>query len=198
MSLTAFAGDMQRRSFSRLTFGVEGSFVGTFLSYRHSNFISNYGYRIDRKTYRHKFHGNGEILLHIGCNISPSVNLSLYSGYSGACKDGRIFPLDLRLTWFPSNKADKDRWFAFLDAGPALKKAGKESSLAGTGKLGGGYRISITRSVKLDFLVSLRQVFMKDMIVKTDMAENQYIDENRIRRNNTAYTAITFGIGLAF
>lgn len=39
---------------------------------------------------------------------------------------------------------------------------------------------------------------MKDMIVKTDMAENQYIDENRIRRNNTAYTAITFGIGLAF
>lgn len=197
-SLPACAGGVRERDFSRVTFGVEGSFAGAFLSYRHSNYISNYGYRIDRKTFRHNFHGNGEILLHVGCNISPCVNLSLYSGYSGACPEGRIFPFDLRLTWFPSEKTDKDRWFAFLDAGPALNRTGKVSTLAGTGKLGGGYRISITRSVKMDFLVSLRQVFLKDMHLKANIADNQYVDENKIRRNNTAYTAVTIGIGLTF
>lgn len=186
------------RSFPRLSFGIEGSLAGTFLSYRHSNYISNYGYRIDRRVINKKYHTNGEILLHLGMNISRHVNLSLYSGYSGVCKNGSIYPLSLRCTWFPAQDPSKDRWFAFIDGGPALKKTGRVSSLAGTGKLGCGYRISLTRSAKMDFLFSLRQAFIKDIYSQPGMLSAEYVEKDRIRRNNAAYMAVTLGIGLTF
>lgn len=198
--LPAWAAGKKDRSFPRMTFGIEGSFSGTFLAYRHSNFISNYGYRIDRKTFRHRFHGNGEFLLHIGYNVSSNINLSIYSGYSGAGngKSGHIYPFNLRCTWYPSERAEDDRWFAFLDVGPALKKTGSKADIAGNGRIGGGYRLSITRSVKLDFLISLRQVILRNINLQPGGMGTEYIEKEKIRRNNASYTALTLGVGITF
>ncbi len=198
--LPAAAGNQKSRSFPRLTFGVEGSFSGTFLTYRHSNFISNYGYRIDRKKFRHRLHGNGEFLLHVGYNVSSHINLSIYTGYSGGGngRSGHIFPLNLRCTLFPSKKTDGDRWFVFLDAGPALNKTESKNDISGNGRLGGGYRLSITRSVKLDFIISLRQTLLKNVTSQPGGMGAEFIDQDRIRRNNAAYTALSLGIGITF
>ena len=60
------------------------------------------------------------------------------------------------------------------------------------GKAGGGYRISLSRSVKLDMLLSYRCSYAEIPF------SDQYgpVSDDRIRRNNNYLSAINLGIGI--
>ena len=181
-----------------LTFGIEGSYISTAASYRHFNYISAYGYRIDRKFWNTMYHSNGEFLMHIGVDISDKFNLSVYTGRSGINRGTYVVPLTLRGSCYFGKDPSKGRWLAFLDAGPGLSGYGDDLSLSGMFKAGTGYRIPLGRYTRLDFLVSFRTVVTGKGIMGSSMSSSIYIPEENLRRSDALYLAMTFGIGITF
>ena len=181
------------------TFGIEWSYISTPVAYRHFNYVSVYGYRVDRKNWRAHYHANGEILLHAGCNVLPRLNLSLYGGYSGIYRLERLYPLSLRATCHFGSAPDGGRWFAYADAGAGFSGAGQGKTISGICKAGCGYRIPLSRHTSLDFSAAVRGV--KTRIGVADLTGNGttiYIPEDNLRCNEALYLGIMVGIGLSF
>lgn len=183
------------RTWPRFTFGLESSYVLTFLDYSHFNFISADGDRRDVKSMSAGAWSNGQILLHGGVNVSERVNVSLYTGYSGIFVRERMIPVSLRVTWFYGRDPMRNRWMTFCSAGagfnnPDLKRISAE------GKAGGGYRISLNRHVKMDLLMAFQEVYTHIRAFEYDTGN--YVPADRLRRNDTWISAFTFGIALVF
>ena len=62
------------------------------------------------------------------------------------------------------------------------------------GKIGGGYRISLSKDTKLDFLFSARLTYTHPYIFYDDTQ----ISHNKINRNNAWLSALSIGISLSF
>lgn len=185
-----------RKDFPRFTFGIEGSCMVTFGTYFHNNFIADDGYRINVREFDTGILCNGQLLANAGCNLSRNLNLSVYFGISGIRKHETALPLSLRLTAFFGKNPLEGRWFAFADGGTAVGT--KRPSFSPVGKLGAGYRISLTRSTKLDFLLSYQIIYDHPAIKESIDGVTTDVPPERIRRNNTLINALTFGIGLNF
>ncbi|MGN0189146.1 MAG: hypothetical protein ACI395_06485 [Candidatus Cryptobacteroides sp.] len=175
----------------RFTYGVEWDFLTTFNVAYHRNFDSVSGFREDTKSIEWMFRGNGEVLAHIGMDLGRRFNLSLYAGYGGMLGT-RIVPVSLRGTCLVGKEPERPGWLVFLDGGCNF---GQENTRLGiTGKAGTGYRIPLSRRVRLDFLLALRMSY----------AYVQFSDEygpvpvERIRRNNNFATSLEIGISLDF
>ena len=117
-------GAEKQRAYTRFTFGVESSYVLTFLNYSHFNFISADGDRRDERYTTMNVFNNGQILLHAGVNMSENLNLSLYAGYSGVYRHERMIPLSLRLSWYSGKDPMADRWILFCSAGTGFNDFG--------------------------------------------------------------------------
>lgn len=180
------------------TFGIEGSYISTVASYRHFNYISTYGYRVDRKFWKTRYHSNGEFLMHIGADISDRFNLSIYTGRSGINRNVYLTPLTLRGTYYFGKDPAKSRWMAFLDAGPGLSGYGDDMSASGIVKIGSGYSIPLGKYTRLDFLVSFRNVITNKKMMGSSMSSSIYIPEENLRKNSSLHMAMTFGIGIRF
>ena len=181
-----------------LTFGIEGSYISTAASYRHFNYISAYGYRIDRKFWNTMYHSNGEFLIHAGFNVSRRVNMSFYTGYSGISRMEHTYPLTLRATYYFSGEEMERKWFAFADAGPGFYKSSDRMVMSGIFKLGGGYRIPLSLCSSLDFMVSVRNVMTNTSVPDFNTGTQFFISGDNLRRNNAVYLSFVFGIGLTF
>ena len=184
------------RPYTRFTFGVESSYVLTFLNFSHFNFISSDGDRWNEKALSANVFSNGQIYLNAGVNISPKINLSIYAGYSGVYRNEHMLPLSLRATWFSGNDPMKNRWLAFCSCGIAFNDFRNPSRLSAEGKAGAGYRISLNRAVKLDFLLSLQEVYTHPRAYESDAGN--YVPAERLRRNDAYLTAFSFGLALVF
>ncbi len=184
--------------FDKFTFGIEGSYISSVFVYRHFNFISSYGYRIDHKYSDTGYRNNGEFLIHFGLNASRHINLSLYTGYSGVYRLKTTYPVTLRVTGLFGNDPMRGRWLVFAGAGPGFSDAGDRISLSGIWKAGGGYRVALSRFSKLDFLMSVRTVMSDNGVSDPENASAVYIPEENLRRNDAIYLALTFGIGITF
>lgn len=198
-ALAAEAGAAEvrgKRDYPRFTFGIETSYVLTFLNYSHFNFISMDGGRRDVKIMSGGAYSNGQILVSGGVNISPAFNLSLYTGYSGVYSRVRVVPVALRLSWFSGKDPMRNRWMAFLGAGAGFNNFSNLTDLSAEGKIGGGYRISLNRSVKLDFLLAFQEVFTHPRAYESDAGN--YVPSERLRRNDAFISALTFGFALVF
>lgn len=180
------------------TFGIEGSYIGTVASHRHFNFISSYGYRVDRKFTDTRYRSNGEFLMHIGANISDRFNLSLYTGKSGIGRYMLVTPLTLRGTYYFGKDPMKSRWLVYLDAGPGFSGSGNEISASGMFKAGTGYRIPLGKYTRLDFLISYRNAMANKRVLGISSASSIYIAEENLRKNDALFFALTFGIGITF
>lgn len=187
-----------RPGYPGFTFGAEWSYVATVLSYRHYNFISTDGQRVNQKKLYSGIHSNGQILLHGGYNFSRHFNLSLYTGYSGINKSESMIPVSLRGTFLLGRDPLANRGLVYLDIGTGINGLPDEARLSLSGKIGGGYRVSLSKCTKLDFLVSLQSIFTRPDVYEHNAGETQYVTEDRLRRNNAFYFAPTFGIGLTF
>lgn len=180
------------------TFGVEGNYANSVVSYRHYNFVSSYGYRIDRKYWDSGYHVNGEFLIHVGMNVDNRLNLSLYTGYSGIFKNMRTTPLTLRVTYCFGKDRTKNRWLVYADAGPGITQHSDKVSISGICKAGTGYRIPLSRYTRLDFLMSVRAAMTSTGAFEMNTGSSIYIPEENLRRNDAFYFALMFGIGITF
>lgn len=185
------------RDFPRFTFGIEGNCTVTFGTYYHYNFISADGYRINARGYDGSAACNGQLLANAGCNLNRNLNLSVYFGFGGIRRKETALPLSLRLTAYFGKDPTAGRCFAFADGGAAIG-TDRKTKLSPAGKLGAGYRVSLTRSTKLDFLIACQMIYSHPDVSESIDGMASDVPPERIRRNNILINGITFGIGLNF
>ncbi len=173
----------------RFTYGIEWTYSAMIAEIVHHNYTSPTG-RVDTKGLSMNYINNGFALAHIGLNCGKHLNLSVFGGIGSIYKYERAFPLTLRGTWFFGQEPSASRWFALLDGGCAFRNG---SDTAVLGKTGGGYRVSLSRSVKLDF--SLAYQFTYASLTINDEDGNE-VPQSRIRRNDNYLNSINFSIGI--
>lgn len=183
----------QEKSYPRITFGAEWGYIGVFYSGYHYNFFAPEGYRVDPRGHEFKYDSNAEVYLHVGYNINEKYNVSLYAGFSAVEDYHHTLPVSLRLTRFYGASHMDDRWLTFVDLGSGLSLKKNPQEIL-TAKVGGGYRLSLSRNTKLDIIFSLRSVLTHPDITYYDTE----IDRSRINRNNAYLSAASLGLALTF
>ena len=177
----------------RMTFGAEWGYVFTFFSGYHNNFFSPDGWRVDEKDSGISHFSNAEINFHIGYDFSEKWNISAYAGFTAIQDTDYCIPVSLRVTRYFNPNQKGDRWLSFIDlgSGVSIKKHPQEII---TGKIGAGYRISLSERTGLDFIASLRMNYTHADII----FENTEIQHDRTNRNNVYGCAISAGVSLSF
>ncbi len=178
---------------SRMTFGLEWGYVATFQAGYFHYFFAPEGYRVEDRGNGFGLISNADMYAHMGYNLNEKWNLSLYIGYEGIADIHKAVPVSLRMTRYFGSDAAKDRWFAFLDLGSGICLK-KEPQDILTGKIGGGYRLVLSRFTSLDFIVSARSVHTHTQIVY----DKVNIPLNRTNSNIAYANAISIGMALTF
>ena len=189
--LSTTASAMTHSATEGFTFGAEWGYVGIFYSGYHYNFFAPEGYRVDPRGHEFMYSINGEGYLHAGYNFSDKSELSMYLGFSAIQDYHHIIPISIRYTTFYKQNSKGDRWFSLVDVGSGLSIKKRPEELI-SGKIGGGYRISLSKDTKLDFMLSLRSVLTHPDI-------NYYgteIPADKVNRNNAYVSAISFSMAL--
>ena len=189
----ALKPDAQEKPFPRFTYGAEWSYVATMHTVWHYNFFSPDGYRVNIKGSESMFRSNGEAYLNAGYNFNEKWNLSVYIGITGLCGLHNAVPLSLRGTYHFGNDPDADRWFTFMEAGSGVSLKVPPQEIFAC-KAGGGYRISLSRNTKLDFLMAVKMTYAHPDIVYDDVT----IDFERINRNGMTMVSATLGMAVKF
>jgi len=194
--LNAFAinaSGKESREFKRFTFGAEWGYAASFHSGIHHNFFSEEGYRVDMVQDSFTYKGNGDVYVHLGYNLTNCLNLSLYAGIAGISDFHKAVPISLRLTRYMNIAASKDRWLLFADAGSGVCIKPDPQSIL-TGKIGGGYSITLSRDTSIDLLFAYRMTLTHPEIVY----DGHTIGMNKINRNNAYVSALSLSISLNF
>lgn len=192
LPVMSLAGERER-TFKRLTYGAELGYVYTFYSGYHNNFFSPDGWRVNEQDHGPCSENNAEMFLHIGWNLTPKWNLSAYSGYTSIRTASHCIPVSVRATRYFKESPKGDRWLSFIDLGSGISIKKRPQEIL-TGKIGTGYRISLSEGTKLDILASVRMNYIHSDII----FENIQIDPDRINRNNSYGYAAAVGISLSF
>jgi hypothetical protein len=183
----------QKDRFSKYTFGVEWGYVATFQSGYRYIFFPPEGYRVDVRDNNFRLQSNADLYIHSGINLNSIWNLSLYAGFAGVGDIHKVLPVSIRATRYFGKDPLADRWFAFTDLGSGIcfKRPVQEIL---TGKIGGGYRMSLSRYSKLDFIISARMTYTHPQITY----DQEIISHDMVRRNNAYVSALSLGLGLTF
>ena len=186
-------GQSRQAKLPKITFGAEWGYMASFISGYHYNFFDPDGFRVDSDGLSAGYYNNGEVTLHVGYNFNHKWNLSLHAGYSGAGDFDPTIPLSLRMTRYWGEDHMADRWFTLFDVGSGicLKKSPQETISC---KLGGGYRMALSRVTKLDFLAAFKLLYTHPEI----KYYGQLIDSKWINRNNGYIGSLFIGISLTF
>ena len=177
----------------KVTFGLEWGYLATFFDGRHYNFFDPEGFRVDTQSQKLSYSTNGEVLVHAGYNFNELWNLSLYTGYSGAGEHQPVLPIFLRATRYIGRTHMQDRWFVFLDAGSGICLQQKPQEIF-TGRLGCGYRLSLSRYTKLDFMAGLRMLYTHPEIIHYGVL----ISNELINRSEGHIASLNISIALTF
>lgn len=193
--ITAFNIDVNARGHinSRFVFGVEWGYVATIFSGYHYNFFAPEGYRVDDYDSSFGYYSNADMYIFAGHEIGKSWELSAYVGYAGIGDYHEAIPVSIRATHFFGDDQLADRWFAFIDAGSGISLKMPVQEIF-TGKIGGGYRVALSRDTSLNFIISARMTYTHPQITY----DKQQIESERINRNNAYLAAISFGLSLSF
>lgn len=188
-----FTADAQDNGHKRFTFGAEWGWSAVFHSGYHYNFFAPEGFRLNPSGSSLTFATDAEAYLHAGFDINRFWNISLYAGLAGVEDYDLVVPLSVRGTRFFGDDPQSDRWFAFLDCGTGVVIKPDPQEIF-VGKIGGGYRISLSRNVKLDIMMNLRTTYTHPRIYYY----GKEIPYDRINRNNAYVSAIAFDLALTF
>lgn len=181
------------KSFPRITYGAEWGYIAVFYSGYHYNFFAPEGYRVDPRGYEFTYDSNAEAYLHFGYNVSSRLNVALYMGLSAVHDYHMTVPVSIRATWFRGEDYEKDRWFWFADVGSGLSIKKKPQEIYNA-KLGTGYRLSLSRSTKLDIHMSIRSSYTRPDIYYYGTP----VERDKINRNNAYLSALALGMSLTF
>lgn len=190
---TSPRAEAQSKECSRVTFGVEWSCICTILSGYHNNYFSHDGYRFNDRAVNTRPFINGEALIHVGYDLNKDWNISLLTGITGMADIHNAVPVSLRATrYYRQNKSD-DRWFTYFEAGSGFSIKDEIQEIL-AGKVGGGYRISLSQRTKLDFHADLRCSYGHGRIYH----EGQIVRLNRTMVNDALVLALSLGMALTF
>ena len=175
------------------TFGTEWSYCATFLSGHRYYYIAPEGYRIEDRGITARYITDGEIYVHAGYNINSYWNVSVYVGYTGIGDYHDSIPISLRATRYFEDNPAGDRWFAFADLGSGISIRQSPSELL-SAKAGCGYRLSLSRITKMDFITSLRFIHTHPDIYYY----GEKVHSSAIRICSGYIMSACVGIGLTF
>lgn len=176
-----------------VTFSVEWGYSATLVTSYHFNYICNEGYRIDLEGNEVGFNSNGGLLLTAGFHISDQVRIGIASGYEGINRNNRIIPLECRMTLYPKGYCN-DGFVCNADAGFGLRDSFRNISAFCCG-MGGGYHVSLSRRISIDFLLNTRMFI--DMPPIEDI-DDGFVPERNIRKDIARYHAMNLSIALNF
>ena len=178
---------------SRWTFGAEWSYIGTFHYNTWFNYFNTEGYRQDSTSEVFGYWNNAEALLNVGYDFRPDWNLSLHAGVTSLADLHKALPVSLRLTHFFCCDQMGDTWLAFADLGTGLSLKQEPQEIV-TGKIGGGYRISLSPDTKLDFIAALRLAYTHPQIIDGgDMIKLKWTN-----RNSALLQSFSLGMAIIF
>ena len=189
----AGAHAQQSEDYPRITYGAEWSYVASGFSAFHYNYFSPEGYRYNSKGASPRFVGNEEGLFHVGYNVTDSWNLAVYAGFTGIADIHNAIPVSFRATRFFKQDMKGDRWFTFADAGTGISIKKHPQEIVAL-KIGGGYRVSLSRDTKIDFNAALRCTYTHPDIY----FEHEIISQRWINRNNAIVVSTSFGMAITF
>lgn len=172
-----------------ITYGLEFGYIANFHVYSHFNYIPEGGYRVDHEDNDFGYSTNANVMAHFGFNVSENLNLSAYAGYQGINRKQRIFPVTLRATVLFGKHDDPGRWLSYIGGGIGLKGSEKMFGNAYVANCGVGYRLNLTREVKLDFLSGL---------VSTYWHPDTFSESIDVRRSNEILLGGCFSVSLTF
>lgn len=187
------AQDKGGETYPRLTFGLEWGYIASMTTFYHYNFYAPEGFRVDEKGLLWGCMSSADVYLNVGWNINPVWNLALYLGYTGVGEMHKALPVSIRGTRYFKANTPQDRWFVFADGGSGICLKTPVQEIL-TGKIGGGYQMSLSRDTKLNFLFSARGTFTHPSVYY----DGSRIPMNRTNRNNAVVGAVSIGLGLTF
>lgn len=195
LTLTAFniIVNAKGKGESDITFGIEWGFIAQIHSGYHYNFFAPEGFRVDHTGNSFRYRSNADMYLHGGKNIGKYWNLSLYVGYAGVGDIHNVMPVSIRATRFFDKDSSSDRLFAFIDAGSGISFKMPVQEII-TGKIGGGYRLALSKDTGLDLICSLRMTYTHPQITY----DKEPVDFEKVNRSNAYVSAFSIGLGLAF
>ena len=193
LSFLSTASARAQDGLPKLTFGAEWSCTASFFTAYHFNYFSPDGYRCDQKELELEPTLNGEGLVHVGYDVNEKWNLALYTGFTGISKMHNAIPLSFRATRMFTPNMHGDRWLAFADAGTGLSLKRNVREMFAV-KLGSGYRFSLSRDSKLDFLASARCTYTHPEIY----FEQEPISQRWINRNDALVVSVAVGMSVTF
>lgn len=178
---------------SKFTFGVEWGYIASVHSGYHYNFFAPEGYRVDDYGSSLCYISNVDTYFFAGRSIGKQWNMELFAGYAGVADIHEVIPISIRATRFFGEDETKDRWFTFIDAGSgiSIKRPVQEIFV---GKIGGGYRMALSRDTGLNFICALRMTYTHPEITY----DKQVIDMDMVNRNNAYVTSLSVGLSLSF
>ena len=176
-----------------ITFGAEWGYMPSLFYGHHYNFFDPDGFRVDDKDTSFGYFTNGEVTLHVGYNFNEYWNLSFHTGYSGAGSFAPVVPMSLRITRYWGDNHLSDRWLTFAECGSGISIKKRPQEIF-TGKVGGGYRLSLSRFTKLDFIAAFRMLYTHPDI----MHYGYEIDRIWTNRNDGHVGSLFFGLSLTF
>lgn len=180
---------LERKSDKVFTYGIETSYIALFEAYNHTNYISDEGGRVDLVSQSYHYNTVARVLVFAGCNIGHHFNISLYGGYQGASKKQKLIPMILRPTVVFGPHEARGRALAYAGCGTGFNIGKTAGGLPVFGELGGGYRLSLFGSVKVEFLAALCCIYTHPGSVP-DAAE--------IRRSNQLDIGLSLGTAIRF
>ncbi len=177
----------------RVSFGVEWTYDATIFSAHHFNYFAPDGFRVDDHKAGMSYHTDGEVNMHVGYNFDKYWNLSCHVGYSGAGNYRPVIPMSFRLTRFWGKSSMSDGWLSYADLGTGITLKRNPQAIA-TGKIGGGYRLSLSRFTKLDFIMAIKMIYTHpDVLFYGHQIASEYINSNE------AYVgSLDLGISITF
>lgn len=190
-ALFTLKSNAQETSFPRFTFGSEWSYISTVHSIWHYNFFSPEGYRVDMKGSETKYTANGEAYINAGYNFNEHWNIAMYIGIAGIGNIHKAVPFSFRGTYYFGDNPLSDRWFTYIEAGSGISLKIPPQEIFAC-KAGGGYRISLSRHSKLDFMLALKVTYTHPEIIYDEIR----IDPQRINKNGMIMTSVSLGMAI--
>lgn len=181
--------------FDRFLAGVEWGYTQCFFLSRDYNFYSEEGYRIYEQDQGFSWHANAQILARVSYALGNRSMLTLLGGYMGMGENNRLFPVQLRYSYFPKSFLE-DGLFAFAQGGVAWHTHAAAGQPAMLGSLGGGYRLHLSEDCNLDLLVGFKYLRDHPSIPNPEGPGN--VPAHNIRKNVAGYCALDISLALSF
>jgi len=190
--LCATASDKGKCCF---TGGLDWGYSLTSNVYRHHNFDSPLGGRVDIKDSHLNPDSNGYLSANAGVKFLDKYSFVLNGGYYGLQSDRRVMVASAKaLFYFKGYQYDSA--LMFLEAGRGFGSCMPGKGIF-VGRLGGGYQIELSTWMRLQLTASLQftsdhPASFYDGVSKTTIAPPE------LRRSDCYYAAVNIGIGLNF